>query len=82
MAGIPGIEAPPDRKKKVFCKFCKYLSSARFCTHPDNYIKGQDNWYEPVTSKKHHRYPSMINRNNDCSWYEEESKPPVLHEDY
>ena len=57
-------------KKKVFCKFCKYLSLSRFCEHPDNYVKEEDNWYEPVFNKRPKRYPSMINRNNDCSWFE------------
>jgi hypothetical protein len=55
--------------KKVYCEDCKYLrwgDTIYCCDHPDN-IK--DNYLRRKNSYKD--FPSDINQNNDCGWYNE-----------
>lgn len=65
------ITSPIQKKEKVFCKNCKYLSfrlNSCFCDSPNN--EGKDiNWYEE-TITKNKCTPNIINKNNDCEWFE------------
>lgn len=61
--------------KRVFCKRCKYIHLAGrtvggniFECHHLNNKKTEYSWYNSKTV--HIISPCLINKNNDCGWYE------------
>lgn len=63
---------------KVYCKNCKFLNctfstyyTMCHCEHLCNKIS-RSTWYEEIFEYK--REPKLINRDNDCVWYEEGKK--------
>jgi len=60
-----------EKKVKVYCNDCKFHKVYDFdwdeCHYPDNYeIKD----YPQRAIKKMRSTPSLINKNNDCKWFQ------------
>ena len=67
--------------EKVFCSECRLFSSGRGrewspeCLHPENRKKvDDDDWYEKGKGWETIDLASIINKNNDCKWYESKYK--------
>lgn len=51
-------------------KLCEYC-----CTHDNNkVIEYEDTFYEHTERIKYNSSPNVINKNNDCAWYENKDK--------
>ena len=73
-----------NKKAKVYCKHCKHYSKDKVssnklvdrCWAEENVtIEKEEDWYECTRNRKFKRSPSVINKNNNCKWYEYEYKP-------
>lgn len=64
-----------EKEGLVYCRNCHYLSefeTSLYCDYPENiYVVKNSNWFKGKHVGINHkaRYPSEINKNNDCKWF-------------